>query len=54
MSIEITGGPAWPEALYPYATHGAGIFTYMTGSFMVSVLVNIAWSVWDIIIRYAP
>ena len=32
----------------PYATHGAGIFTYMTGSYMGQMLVNILapWSIW--------
>ena len=35
---------------YPYANHGAGIFTYKTGSFLGHMLVNIPapWSIWVI------
>ena len=38
-------------SIYPYANHGAGIFTYKTGSFMGQMLVNIPapWSIWDIV-----
>ena len=34
---------------FPWRIHGAGIFTYMTGSFMGHMLVNIPapWILWD-------